>query len=515
MISARPARAAQTETGALEFRQPGAGAVSRNIQDKLGDIISARDHGARFDGVADDRAALQAAIDAAHSQRKPLLLPGGTARLGGPLDFRRRYVNMVGAGMGETILKAGAAMDKMIDVEDASDVIISPVTIADLTLDGDNRTTRNLAIRLRHHSVFRNILSINSDTGFWERDCWLARRFNCRTNSNRIGWHLAGSNNSSHWDGCSFVGCSDRHLLIEANGTARDGNSALLFSACDVEFGEGIGIETAEGVNATFNTCYLGEQIEGDVLRNRGHVRISGGVLYFGHGERSFGVRPLKGKAIFEGTTINAQSAAFDRLVNLSPAEVAAGDHGRVRFADIDSHFPIGGNPVMPGDFLDYAQAQCLAPRLGRNWASISRGVEARDGQGRGGSANAHAIRCDAVTAGAPLMGLAGRLTSTEWRENEPLYIVIVYSSSKPLTLRLSGAMLGGSPSIEVGTLPAAPQITTYVKVDIDAPAGGYEYLEMTMTPVRGDTLTLHKVALADSSFVNRGAGVLGNLAML
>lgn len=48
---------------AVVFRQQGAGAVERTLQDKLSDSKSIKDFGARSDGITDDSAAVQAAIN--------------------------------------------------------------------------------------------------------------------------------------------------------------------------------------------------------------------------------------------------------------------------------------------------------------------------------------------------------------------------------------------------------------------------------------------------------------------
>jgi polygalacturonase len=58
----------------LSFTQAGTGAVTRNVDSKLKDVVSVKDFGAVGDGVVDDTAAIQAAINAASA----VSFPSGT-----------------------------------------------------------------------------------------------------------------------------------------------------------------------------------------------------------------------------------------------------------------------------------------------------------------------------------------------------------------------------------------------------------------------------------------------------
>lgn len=73
----------------LSFLQAGTDAVYRTVQDKLRDVVSVTDFGAVGDGVADDTAAIQAALNYAASIGGCLFFPAGTYRTTSPLTITR------------------------------------------------------------------------------------------------------------------------------------------------------------------------------------------------------------------------------------------------------------------------------------------------------------------------------------------------------------------------------------------------------------------------------------------
>ena len=69
----------------INFLQAGTGAVQRDAQSKMRDIVSVKDFGAEGDGVMDDRTAINNSNTAASGRRQ--ILPSGTYQMGSALAF--------------------------------------------------------------------------------------------------------------------------------------------------------------------------------------------------------------------------------------------------------------------------------------------------------------------------------------------------------------------------------------------------------------------------------------------
>jgi hypothetical protein len=84
-----------TDSALVTYVPAGTGATQRTVQAKLRDTVSVKDFGAVGDGVADDTAAIQAALNTAHS----VFLPQGTYKITSQLVFGASCSGLVGEGM--------------------------------------------------------------------------------------------------------------------------------------------------------------------------------------------------------------------------------------------------------------------------------------------------------------------------------------------------------------------------------------------------------------------------------
>jgi len=88
----------ETDASLVSFRATDSTVVVRTAQDKLRESVSVKDFGAVGDGVTDDTAAIQAAINYVITNDKRLLLPAGTYSYSGLNNIKTSGFCMVGEG---------------------------------------------------------------------------------------------------------------------------------------------------------------------------------------------------------------------------------------------------------------------------------------------------------------------------------------------------------------------------------------------------------------------------------
>lgn len=468
-----------------------------------GAAVNVRDLGAVGNGVANDTAAIQAAINTG----KTVWIPVGTYLIDS-LDLKGVYPTIVGESMTGTILKARSTVARLIDAYESSDVQVSPVMINNLTIDGDNKvTSAAIAIRYRHISniqnfYIRNVSAANA-SGIYAIDSWLNVFTNGRVTDCYNGITLAGSNHRSAVNSVSFTACSNAGINCDSAGTALDGNYALVFNNCDVEFGTGLGAYL-NVTSAAFYGCYMGENLNGpSFFVAAGNILVSSGVVFFGHTATSYAVTGSGGFVEFNKCQVAGQT--YGSLSVL----MAGGLKNYYKWTNCSMGVTVGGNPVLSGDLLDYGSpAVVFAQRLGKNFTGTSSNTTITSALA---GSNGRRVTCNTVTGSPALIGLQCNLIdNNQWVDGQPLYLVLVYKASTVGTLevKLSGSSFGGAPSLLLGSPTNATSIATFIKLDAVASNAAYTIFEfLAVNCAANDYIEIQECFLADNRMLQNSTG--------
>lgn len=498
----------------IGFIQAGADAGARSVQDKLRDQVSVFDFMTKAqiadvqsgEFAVDITTAVQAAINSGASR---IHAPKGGYSIA-TLDLRGKYIVLYGDGIDNTIFQCNAAgTAALFNANEDADVHVSPLVLRDMSLDGGGKAASCLDVRYRHLVNLENVHFIGAAAqNIKAKDTWLMSASQCLSEGAPIGMWLVGSNHRSKFDSFSFQGNSIWQVKIEGNGTAADGNMALQFDNCDVEFGTGGGVYI-DAKDVVLNSCYTGENIDGPVLQvQNGAVLVEGGTLFFGHTADAFGIVANGGKTLIRKVGISGQ-------INPGLAMLLSGaSTNAVRFEDCVGNTTIGGDPTINGDLLDYGPpATVYAKRLGKSFAA--NGFNVTFTSSLVGNGNSRMVSCNSVTGAPAIIQLqSGLINNADWMDGSPAYLVLVYESSKTLSVRLAGGAFGGNPAAIIGyPSPATAGKKTYLKFDFSLVNGAFNILEMYIEGcVAGDFITVHECFLADARTLNKGSGNWGNL---
>lgn len=158
----------QVDSSDVTFLQAGTGAVTRTAQAKMRDTVSVKDFGAVGDGVTDDTAAIQAAIDYAGNWSsvafaKTLYLPSGIYKTTATL-LVRPYVNIVGDSMGKTTIKPTISSGPALSSDATTGVAEAYLQrFANFAIDGTNVTSTGYGwlFKQNKNSVIEQIRFLN------------------------------------------------------------------------------------------------------------------------------------------------------------------------------------------------------------------------------------------------------------------------------------------------------------------------------------------------------------------
>lgn len=163
--------ASSAGAGLLGFKQSGVGAVPRTVQDELRDRVSVKQFGAVGDGVTNDTAAIQAAINAfsngvsvyfpvgVYIINSTIMLPtSGAVKLHGDGFNPQEVANPV---QGSVIKWGGAANGTMFSANKSDGTNLSGLIVQDLRIDGNNVASIAMVIGATaahpQHEYFSNV----------------------------------------------------------------------------------------------------------------------------------------------------------------------------------------------------------------------------------------------------------------------------------------------------------------------------------------------------------------------
>ncbi len=184
----------------VTFLQAGTGAVTRTAQAKMRDVVSVKDFGAVGDGVTDDTAAIQAALDSLPSAGGEVYVPTGQYRVTAGLVASKR-VRLVGAGYSFllasaspcVIVKASTVSGPVLTLSASASTVENLSFLGEVGNTGDGILIRSSRGTLRDVSVFQmgqDGIRIGTDAG--NENCNLWYLSNVKTKSNgQHGLHLS------------------------------------------------------------------------------------------------------------------------------------------------------------------------------------------------------------------------------------------------------------------------------------------------------------------------------------
>ena len=288
--------------------------------------VTAAPFRARGDGIHDDRPAIQAAIDAAHEAGAGIVwLPAGSYLLDSVqeepgwryylLDMRSA-VSLEGAGIGRTILTAGAGMpDQTRIISTDGKVHVTRISFTDFTIDGNAADQPNAASmvgiqcgatvgavheRVLIHDVKGTasgegaLFDSYGATDSLYIDCEAARSGQGSTSSGfsatlarNISYVDCKASGSTHWQGfTTYLSQGIRYLRCHGFGNGQRGlnceeSSSVSYTDCAAggpgQGNRGDGFCLYKSSDVTLNGCRSFGNLNGMINNGSGAVRVNGG----------------------------------------------------------------------------------------------------------------------------------------------------------------------------------------------------------------------------------------------
>lgn len=277
--------AASSGSSLIGFLQAGTGAVARTAQSKMRDVVSVKDFGAVGDGVADDTAAIQAALNASYG----VYFPSGTYLVSSTLTLRTRH-NLKGESAQSTTLQANTN----ITVLSATDK--QRIVIEDLEIFGIGKaTSTGSGIQLVNtpYCVFSRVYIIGFNRGVYMKAGGAAPSSNFSNTIrestiiyNNFNIDCESESNNLTLIACTFGGTGtsygvrfkDSNTLAIFGGDCEGVTSCCVYVDSAVPLVTGFGL-VVSGVHFESNTCSAGDIVFG-VTNSLSGASITGNLFY-------------------------------------------------------------------------------------------------------------------------------------------------------------------------------------------------------------------------------------------
>jgi hypothetical protein len=225
----------------VTYDPPFTGAVPYPVCEKLEQSVSVKDFGAVGDGVANDTAAIQTALDYLRDNGGTLIFPFGTYAVNAQLTLQRssnghakRWViegndSLIQSSFNGEIFVIGAT-DFIYFVEDGGTVINNLFINGSETTSGSSGVAPSfnqtgLYLYIAGNVNLNNVQSLKSRTGIRTHACFPLKAIDVSARGCWIGAHLDETSNLQDWDNFHAPDCR-YSILIKSTTTTFDGGKS-------------------------------------------------------------------------------------------------------------------------------------------------------------------------------------------------------------------------------------------------------------------------------------------------
>lgn len=339
---------------AVSYLPAGTSAVSRTVQSKLRDVVSVKDFGAVGDGVADDTAAIQAAINHCWNTSRTLYVPAGVylvtgLTLTGSAGQQNTILKIVGDGFGNPFAvwtTASGSVIKSVTNAPVFQVTVPTSTTSAGTLDVQgivfDGTSSTPVIQLQaFYGVGRisNSAVFQRGTGHGIQSDWMTTseiaecyilnkdwmNFGLGASRTGIGIYLSHQYDSGLQ---TIRKCSSRGFLtaykIGVGGTAHyTYNASIQDCESSVTYN---GVHLTDNARATWiNNCYFEGGDGGVGIWDQGdYNKVTNCFTFAGYGTHLKSTDFTYGN-YYAGNTFSAGSTANQTLIDITSSSVSGG----------------------------------------------------------------------------------------------------------------------------------------------------------------------------------------------